>query len=133
MMQSIPRGELSYFCDRFYKFGDGVVRTISVSYYRSDSPTVVELRLSVLDSERTEEDDQWVDLILRFIGVVEFSFNEGNISWQVAFDGNLCQLAENICLNLDANVDTTPSSIHNSKFYVLATEVRWKTVETTVS
>src|SRR5258708_4658577 len=69
---------------RFHNCDDGVIRQVHVIFRSGSSrPSRVDVVLSARDSRSKD----WVNVSLAFLDVLEFSFNEGNISYQVMSEG----------------------------------------------
>ena len=121
--QSVPRFE-----ERFHRCDDGVLRRVSIAYRCGENrPSEISIVISVMDKETTESRG-WVNLLLEMTDVREFSFCEGDTSYQILSNGLSIKQIEGLYYIHFHPVDE-PASVEdfrNSKFYTVAKTISWE-------
>ena len=119
---------VEYLNKRFHNCDDGVIRHLEVVYRSgANRPSSVKIVLSVRDSE-FRDNDGFVNLKLILNNVPEFSFNEGDISYQVLSEG-LKIIFINGLIFITFNPHNNPesiSSIRDSSFYCACKRLEWE-------
>lgn len=119
---------IDYFNKRFHNCDDGVIRGLQVIFRSgSNHPSRILVALSVRDAECTDNSG-FVNVRLTFLEVSEFSFSEGEISYQVLSEGMKTMLSGDVIF-VTFNPHDNPESVaafRESHFYVAAKRIEWK-------
>lgn len=119
--------EAEKFLDRFYRFYDGVIRKVDITYRNSPGTTCAEIEISARDAHSVPEGN-WLNVLLKITGVSEFTFFEGhNVTYQVMSDGLYILQSDGLYfLTLGSSYPPeNAEEYRESKFYLAGTDFEW--------